>query len=225
MPSSGYALNDTPVAISGQGLLAVTGARLIPDSGTSITPITSWTAVDDQNVNAEVPANMTPGRYRLELVLGRTSVATPAVFEVLATPPTPVLSALTPDTGPNDRAHTVTLRGSDFVPGATVQIGGVAASSVAWVSSSELSVEIPAGVPAGMQPVVVTQGSVFSAGGPDWNALNLADPDQVGIYEVGTWDGKMTGASGDDPDVRIYYPALLSGANEAPDASGGPYPV
>jgi len=119
----------------------------------------------------------------------------------------------------------VTLRGSDFVRGATVQIGGVAASTVAWVSSSELSVEIPAGVPAGMQPVVVTQGSVFSAGGPDWEALNLADPDQVGIYEVGTWDGKMTGASGDDPDVRIYYPALMSGANETPDASGGPYPV
>lgn len=225
VPSSGYALSDTPVAISGQGLLAVTAARLIPDSGTSVTPITSWTAVDDQSVNAEVPANMTPGRYRLELVLGSASVATPAVFEVLATPPTPVLSALDPASGPNDRPHRVTLRGSDFVPGATVEVGGLPASSVAFVSSSELSVELPAGVPAGVQPVVVTQGSVFSAGGPDWEALNLADPDQVGIYEVGTWDGTMPGASGDDPDVRIYYPALAAGANETPDASGGPYPV
>ncbi|MCI0341850.1 MAG: IPT/TIG domain-containing protein [Planctomycetales bacterium] len=73
------------------------------------------------------------------------------------TPPVgpPVLTNVSPAFGPLAGGTTVTLTGAAFVSGATVTIGGSAATSVVFASATQLTAVSPAGT-AGAQTVVVT---------------------------------------------------------------------
>jgi len=66
-----------------------------------------------------------------------------------------VLSSISPDKGSPFGGTAVTLTGTDFVTGATVEFDGTAAASIAVVSSSEITCETPAHA-AGVVDVVVT---------------------------------------------------------------------
>ena len=70
-------------------------------------------------------------------------------------PPPPTLTSVDPDEDMVDGGATVKIVGENFQDGATVTIGGNAASNVIFVSPTELLVEAPAGV-AGSVDVVVT---------------------------------------------------------------------
>ena len=70
-------------------------------------------------------------------------------------PPPPNLTRVEPDEDMVTGGATVKVIGEDFQDGATVTIGGNAASNVTFVSPTELSVEIPVGA-AGSADVVVT---------------------------------------------------------------------
>ena len=70
-------------------------------------------------------------------------------------PPPPTLTGVEPDTDIVTGGATVKIIGENFQDGATVTIGGNAASNVVFVSPTELSVEVPAGA-EGSVDVVVT---------------------------------------------------------------------
>src|SRR6187401_818233 len=58
-------------------------------------------------------------------------------YTVPGTPPTtpaPTLSSISPASGPTAGGTTITLTGTNFVSGATVRVGGVAATNVAFAS-------------------------------------------------------------------------------------------
>ncbi|MHC5021548.1 MAG: IPT/TIG domain-containing protein, partial [Planctomycetota bacterium] len=78
---------------------------------------------------------------------------TTVVQQVNAAPPT--VTGIVPSSGPAAGGTTLTLSGSAFVSGATVEIGGttVPAGNVTFVSSVELTVVTPAGTPG---PALVT---------------------------------------------------------------------
>ena len=79
-------------------------------------------------------------------------------YAVPGTPPAtpaPVLSSVSPASGPTAGGTTITLTGTNFVSGATVRVGGVAATNVAFASSTRLTARTPAGA-AGARDVVVT---------------------------------------------------------------------
>jgi hypothetical protein len=72
----------------------------------------------------------------------------------------PTVSSVSPTTGPTTGGGTVTINGSGFVPGATVTFGTASASTVSFVSSTELQAVAPPGA-AGTIPV-----RVHTAAGP-----------------------------------------------------------
>ena len=78
----------------------------------------------------------------------------------------PTLTRVEPDNDVVTGGATVTIMGENFQDGATVTIGGNAASNVIFVSPTELAVEVPAGV-AGSADVVVTN--------PDGKSDTLAE--------------------------------------------------
>jgi hypothetical protein len=77
----------------------------------------------------------------------------------------PTLSAITSSSGPSSGGTVVTLTGANFQTGATVTIGGTAATNVSVLSATQLIVTTPTGS-AGAQAVVVTN--------PDGQSATLA---------------------------------------------------
>ncbi|MCA8923791.1 MAG: IPT/TIG domain-containing protein [Planctomycetes bacterium] len=225
-PTQGITAVDTPILVEGQNLDRVASVAFVPDSGGTPLALSGWTSTASMG-SAVVPAGFTPGDYRLELTdTAGTVIRAALVYEVLAAPAPPTLSAVAPDRGANDAPHTVTIQGAGFVVGVAVQVsvGGVPASAANVLSATEVEATLPAGLPAGVQPLELSQLGQ-TVGGLSWTALNFSDPDVVGGYTVGYLDERIQGASGDRPDVRIYFPAQQAGSGATPDPSGGPYPV
>ena len=67
----------------------------------------------------------------------------------------PAVTTVSPNSGPSAGGTAVTLTGTDFTTGATVTIGGVAATNVIVVSATSITLTTPAHS-AGAVTVVVT---------------------------------------------------------------------
>jgi hypothetical protein len=89
-------------------------------------------------------------------VNGRSSTLASA-FTYVALPP-PTISSISPSSGSTTGGTTVTLTGTNFASGATVSIGGVAATGVRVLSSTSLRA-VTGAKPAGAADVVVTVGT------------------------------------------------------------------
>ena|SRR5579859_10668 len=78
---------------------------------------------------------------------GRVYVATwsnqVAVYALTGAAPAPVLTGISPSTGPITGGTSVALTGKNFVSGATVTFGGAAATSVVVVSSTKITARTP----------------------------------------------------------------------------------
>lgn len=124
----------------------------------------------------------------------------------------PTLTRLEPDNDVVAGGATVRIIGEDFQDGATVTIGGNAASNVIFVSPAELMVEVPAGV-VGSADVVVTNPDGKSdtlAGGftytPQFSpydvtqdgAINILDLVRVASQFGQTGEGLSGDVNGDD---------------------------
>ena len=71
------------------------------------------------------------------------------------TPPVPALTSVSPNSGPTTGGTHVTITGNYFAAGATVTIGGVAATKVIIVSATSITCTTPAHAAAGAVNVVV----------------------------------------------------------------------
>jgi hypothetical protein len=92
-----------------------------------------------------------------------SSPSTEASYTVPGVPtPSVTLTSISPTSGPTTGGTVITLQGSNFAAGATVTVGGAAATSVTLVSTTQLRATTPAGT-AGAQTVVVTNPSAQSA--------------------------------------------------------------
>lgn len=80
--------------------------------------------------------------------------------------PAPTVTSVSPSTGTTAGGTSVAITGTDFVNGATVKFGGVAATSVVFNSATSLTATTPAGS-AGIVDVVVTN--------PDTQSSALSD--------------------------------------------------
>ncbi|HEX5412863.1 MAG TPA: IPT/TIG domain-containing protein [Terriglobia bacterium] len=110
------------------------------------------------------------------------------------------LGNISPSTGPVTGGTTVTITGTGFESGASVSFGGISATSVKLVSSTELQAVSPVS-PAGTVTIVVTNSD--SQGGTLESAFTY-------YHTVGlSWTSSSTGASG----YNVYRSST----------SGGPY--
>jgi hypothetical protein len=97
----------------------------------------------------------------------------------------PVISSITPASGPTAGGTPVTISGTRFIGPTTVTIGGAAATNVIVVNATTITAITPAGIAGGQDVVVTTQ---------DGNGTGLA----LFNYTY-TVSGSITSGSGDLP--------------------------
>ena len=149
-PTSGPTSGGTPVTISGANFATgatvtiggVAATSVSVASGTSIQATTGARAAGAADVTVTVD--------------GRSSTLASA-FTYVALPP-PTISGISPSSGSTAGGTTVTLTGTNFASGATVTIGGVAATGVTVISPTSLRAVTGARA-AGAADVVVAVGT------------------------------------------------------------------
>jgi YD repeat-containing protein len=149
-PNSGIA--GTPVTISGNTFGTSQGTSTVTFNGTAGTP-TSWST---SSIVVPVPNTASSGNV-VVTVGGLASNGSPFTFV-----PTPIISSLSPSSGPVNTQ--VTVSGSHFGSPqgtGTISFNGVQASVVSW-GDTAIKANVPAG--AGSGPVVVSQGGFSSPG-------------------------------------------------------------
>jgi hypothetical protein len=128
-----------------------------------------------------------------------------ASAEVLAQPPltAPIVSAVSPSLVVNDTSTPVTITGSNFdLSGAVVRIGSSDPIPASVVSSSELTVVVPAGAAAQGADLIVTNTNAFAA---------ALDQHQSGILR----------GTGGDPAFAITSPPTFQPAHQVLVANNG----
>jgi IPT/TIG domain/Sortilin, neurotensin receptor 3, len=72
----------------------------------------------------------------------------------------PTVSSVSPNAGPTAGGNTVTINGTNFVPGATVKFGALASPSVTFVSATQLKAVAPAHASGTVDVTVTTPGGM-----------------------------------------------------------------
>ena len=106
----------------------------------------------------------------------------------------PIIASLSPTSGPTSGGTQITLRGTNFVSGATLRVGGVAATGVSFVSSTELRATTPAGT-AGSQEVQMTNPNGQSATWPTGFTYTSSNPSGLTITSVSPSSGTYLGGT------------------------------
>jgi len=149
-PASGSTSGGTPVTISGANFAA--GATVVI-GGVAATNVS---VVGSTSIQATTGARAAGAAEVTVTVDGRSSTLASA-FTYVALPP-PTISSISPASGSTAGGTTVTLTGTNFASGATVTIGGVAATGVTVLSSTSLRA-ITGARAAGAADVVVAVGT------------------------------------------------------------------
>lgn len=148
-PAAGSVAGGTVITITGSGF--VNGATVTVGG----TAATSVTVVNATTITATTPTTSTSGVTTVAVTNPDTqsgSLAGGYTYNPLAAP---TVTAVSPNTGPAAGGTSITITGTGFVTGATVSIGGVAATSVVVASATSITAITPQR-PAGAVPVVVT---------------------------------------------------------------------
>ncbi len=146
----------SPDAGSTSGGTAVTikGAHFAPGSTVKFgsTVATTVTFVSGSRLNVVAPAH-SAGTVRIEVITpaGTSSATNSDLYAYGA----PTVTSISPNSGPTGGGTTVTIHGTGFVPDATVTFGAHAASSVIFVSATEVQAVSPAHA-AGSVHITVT---------------------------------------------------------------------
>ena len=125
-------------------------------------------------------------------------------FTYVSAPALPVVSSVSPGNGPTGGGQEVTIKGSGFVAGAKVKIGG-AAEAVDVVSATEIKARTASGT-AGGDEVVVSEENGRSTGGPTYTYES--GPGLPVVKKV----TPSSGPSGGGQQVKIKGSGFVAGA-------------
>ena len=178
-PASGPTTGGTAVTLTGTNFAA--GAT-VTIGGTAATSVVVASAT---SITAVTPAGAA-GARDVRVTSGGQSVTRTGGFTYTTPPtPSPTLSTVSPVSGPAAGGTAVTLSGTNFAAGATVSVGGAAATSVVVVSSTRITAVTPAGA-AGARDVRVTLSGGQSAtltGGFTYTTGTSTDSDGDGLTD------------------------------------------
>jgi hypothetical protein len=146
-PASGPVAGGTAVTLTGTSFAAGTTVTI---GGTAATSVVVASAT---SITAVTPAGTAGARDVRVTLSGGQSATLTGGFAYVA--PTPTLTAVSPASGPTAGGTALTLTGTNFAAGATVTVGGIAATSVVVSSSTRITAVTPAGT-AGARDVRVT---------------------------------------------------------------------
>src|SRR5215472_8246609 len=178
--STRYTMNVTAMGgFNGTVSFAVTG--LPPNATASFSP-TTVTGSGSSTLTVTT-ANSTPaGVSNLTITgtAGTLSHQTTATLTV-STPGTPTVTSVSPNNGSIFGGTQITIRGTNFASGATVTLGGTAATNVVVVSASQITATTGAHA-AGVVNVVVANSN--GQGGSLSNAYTYSSTAAIGFVQV-----------------------------------------
>jgi Galactose oxidase-like, Early set domain/IPT/TIG domain len=146
-PNTGTANGGTGVTITGTGFLTGATVKL---GGTAATGVT---VVSSTSIAAATPAHAAGA---VSVVVTNTDAQAGTLTNGYTyTNPAPTVSSITPNSGTANGGTVVTITGTGFLTGATVKLGGTAATGVSLVSSTSITATTPAHA-SGAVSVVVT---------------------------------------------------------------------
>jgi glucose/arabinose dehydrogenase len=151
-PNSGNINGGTAVTVTGTGFLA--GATLSV-GGTAATGVT---LVSSTSITALTPAHAAGAVGVMVTNTDAQSGSLPSGYTYNTAPPSnpaPTVTSISPNNGTINGGIAVTIRGTGFLAGATVKLGGTAATAVSVVNSTTIAATTPAHA-AGATSVVVT---------------------------------------------------------------------
>jgi len=206
---------DIPLGVTVNGVTVVDGTTLTLDLNTVGAPLGPRTVTvtnpDGQSRTSAAPI--------LTLGIGGSG---------------PAIAAITPASGDASGGQAATLTGTGFVPGATVTIGGAAATGAAVGGSTSADLTVPALAPGTLNDVTLvnpdTQSGTLYAG---WFAdfLDVPQPDPFHAYvETIFRDGITAGCGGGDycrndavsrAQMAVFLLKSRLGAAHAPPACAG----
>lgn len=134
----------------------------IPTVTVNAVACTNVSLRNSTSIRCRVPANAN-GTYDVVVTNPDGLTVTLAASFTYATAPT--VTKMTPFFGSNDGGESVTITGTGFVATPTVTIGGVAATSVVYVSATELTCDTPSHTGEALVDVIVTNPSTISGTG------------------------------------------------------------
>ncbi len=154
-PSSGPAAGGTTVTVTGTGF---SGASSVTFGGT---PATFVVATDTQLTAVSPPRSAGPADVRVSGPGGTSPVTAGDVFTYVGAA-APVVTGVSPSTGPIAGGTVVTISGTGFTGATGVTLGGIAATALNVASDTTLLATTPAHA-AGTVDVLVTGPSGTSA--------------------------------------------------------------
>ena len=184
-PPIASASGGTQVALSVYGLPNESAAQGLSVTVGGKTASILEVRSDENVVIVSVPSNL-PGRATVSV--SRDGQTATGELEYVTTR---TLDTLTPDSGSAAGDEVVRIRGAGFSDGTTVMFGGLAATSVRVVSSTELDATTPAGVPGLVDVVVDTGNGETPTLLP--RAFHYASPAAPRLLAVNPPDGSQAG--------------------------------
>jgi len=186
-----------------QGTLAsVLGANFV-NGGTVTVGGLDAAAVVVSNTESQITIpGLSPGTYDVTLTNPDGQSDTLENAYTVVNTPAPSVDAITPSSGPEDQATSVTITGSNFNPGATADVGGTPLNNVVIFNSGTITAEVPSGLPVGFQNVTVTN--------PDGQSGKLVGGYQVLASCPVTYDVLLNGQLiCDDTSITACTPGFL----------------
>jgi len=198
---------------TGGTTITVSGTNLFPQSGSTVTSSTSnptvlWNGTALTNVEectgcsgypytgesliATVPASLLTATGTATITVNNpesSSSLSNALTVTIANPPVPILTSISPNSGPVNTTATVTLNGTGFAPDSTVVVNGTNIPTT-YISSTQLYATIPASDLASPGTVNLTVTTAPPGGGTSaalpFTAYNPPAPTITQLYPAGS---------------------------------------
>ncbi len=174
-PSSGPIAGGTAITITGTGFTAGATVTLGGTAATGVTVLTST------SITATTPAHAAGAVSVVVTNPDAQSGSRPNGFTYLA--PAPTVTSVAPSSGPDTGGTSLTITGSNFAAGATVTLGGAAATGVTVNTSTSITATTPAHV-AGAVSVAVTNADAQSGSLPSGYTYTTSGPAMISFVQV-----------------------------------------
>jgi hypothetical protein len=189
-PGTGSSAGGNTVTITGTGLTGATDVDFGPANTAA-----SWTVVTPTQISATTPAGVVGTVDVTVTTLGGTSATSSADHYTYTTSPQPVVSSVTPSSGPTAGGTGVTVTGTGFTGTYDIEFGtGNPAGTWTVVSDTEITVTTPATAAGTVDVLVTTPGGASATSSLDhYSFVSPALPVISGISPVaGTTAGGTT---------------------------------
>ncbi len=202
-PNSGNINGGTAVTVTGTGFLAGATVSIGGSAATGVTMVSST------SITATTPAHAAGA---VSVVVTNTDAQSGTLtggFTFNTSNPAPTVTSISPNTGTINGATAVTIRGTGFLAGATVKLGGTSATAVTVVNSTTIAATTPAHA-AGATSVVVT--NTDAKAGTLNNGYTFTGPPPPNPAPTVTSITPNTGTTNGGTAVTIAGTGFLAGA-------------